>query len=167
MRTPHQKDEIKNLAENLFSTGKLIRDRIYEIQTSCLKQKGHRERFAALTLPQLEVVKLVHQNAPISLIELADLLNVSPPSASQMVDRLVDKGILTRENAEEDRRRVNIQVAPAAVNDIREVEDAVLDSFVSLIKSVGPDTGKQWCDVFNQVNGILEGDIRHESLNAS
>src|SRR5690625_7912342 len=55
-------------------------------------------------MPQLKVLVLLHREGAMSGHRLADQLAVSTPTVSGMVDRLVDRGMLTRRADERDRR---------------------------------------------------------------
>ena len=59
-----------------------------------------------LTTPQLKVVLLLYLNGAARMSELASALGVTLATATGIVDRLVDRDIITRENSREDRRVV-------------------------------------------------------------
>ncbi|MCX5996393.1 MAG: MarR family transcriptional regulator [Chloroflexi bacterium] len=59
-----------------------------------------------LTTPQLKVVLLVYLNGPARMSDLASSLGVTLATATGIVDRLVDRDIVERENSREDRRVV-------------------------------------------------------------
>ena len=94
-------------AHFVFTTGKLIHDRVFQIQSKHLASMGDNGRFGDLSMAQINVLMLIRRMEEVSLTQLAERLGVSPPSASAMVDRLVDKALLTREPSKEDRRRVS------------------------------------------------------------
>lgn len=149
-------EEAEKLARNLVATGKLIRDRIIRAQAHHFRNSGARNRFGDLSLPQLEAARAIRLRSKVSMNELSVLLNVSPPSASAMVDRLVDKGVLNRLPSADDRRKVEISVSPEAIEYMDGIEEAIIQSFVELIEKIGPDTGRRWCDALDQARRILE-----------
>jgi len=59
-----------------------------------------------LTTPQLKVVLLLYLNAAASMSELASALGVTLATATGIIDRLVDRDIVKRENSMKDRRVV-------------------------------------------------------------
>jgi len=59
-----------------------------------------------LTTPQLKVVLLLYLNGAARMSELASALGVTLATATGIMDRLVDRGIVTRENSMADRRVV-------------------------------------------------------------
>ena len=59
-----------------------------------------------LTTPQLKVVLLLYLNGSARMSELAGSLGVTLATASGILDRLVDRDMVERENSREDRRVV-------------------------------------------------------------
>ena len=145
-------------ARYIFSTLKMIRDRIFRAQAAHLAAFGKSATLGDLSIPQFHAIMIVRTLGQVTMTELADRLGVSPPSASAMVDRLVEKGILTREHSVEDRRKVVVRVSPEAIEDIEGVEGTILRSFVELVEKIGPETAGKWCEVLEQVKSVLEND---------
>ncbi len=143
-------------ARYIYTTGRMIYDRIMRISTSAFLNSAKDERFGDLSAPQMNMLLMIRVREAVSVTELASLLGVSPPSVSAMVDRLVERGLLTRTPCPEDRRRVVIQVTPEALKDIAQVEELILGSFVELVEAVGPDTTQKWCEVLRHIKTVLE-----------
>lgn len=61
---------------------------------------------------QLHVLGVLRDGAPITVSHLASRLGISPPSASAIVDRMVDGGLVMRVRGEEDRRVVTVSLSP-------------------------------------------------------
>jgi len=107
---------------------------------------------------QMHLIRMIRDRAEITITELAEKLGVSPPSASVMVDRLVERGILLREQSREDRRKVLVRISPEAVRTIERIEKAILQSFVDLVEKLGPATARKWCEVLDKVQQALKED---------
>jgi DNA-binding MarR family transcriptional regulator len=60
---------------------------------------------------QLRVLLAIDRHGPLNLSTLAARLDLSVPSASRLVDRLVEAGYVTRAVAEHSRREVALAVA--------------------------------------------------------
>lgn len=110
-----------------------------------------------LSLAQLNLLLAVREREEVMLTELAEILAVSPPSVSVMVDRLVDRKLLTRKRATGDRRRVVIKISPDAEQYIAAVEERMVSTFVELVEKVGPETADKWYEVLQQVEQVLTG----------
>lgn len=149
--------EVLTRARYIFTTGRIIHDRIMRISTgACMRIAKEDDRFGELSAPQMNMLIMIRVRQSVSVTELAALLNVSPPSVSAMVDRLVERGLLTRTPSDLDRRKVVIRVSPEALKDIAQVEEMVLASFVELVEAVGPKTTQKWCEVLQQITQVLE-----------
>jgi DNA-binding MarR family transcriptional regulator len=153
-----RENETLEQARYIFSTGKMIRDRIFRAQTVHLAARGKSEAFGDLSVPQFHAIMIVRTHGQITMTELSDRLGVSPPSASSMVDRLVEKGILTREHSVEDRRKVVVRVSPEAMEDIESVEETILRSFAELVEKIGPEITRKWCQVLERVKSVIQND---------
>jgi DNA-binding MarR family transcriptional regulator len=69
--------------------------------------QGVRARYG-LTGPQLWVVKTLQRNGPMAIGALADALAVHQSSMSVLLDRLEDRGLVTRRRRATDRRVVDV-----------------------------------------------------------
>lgn len=150
------KREALEHARFIFTTGKLIRDRIIRIQASHVEAGGKNGLEGELSLSQLHAVHVIHDCGSVTVGELASALGVSPPSASIMVDRLVEKGLLLREPSREDRRKVLVSISPKALKRIDTIEETILHSFVDLVERIGPKTAQMWCQVLKKVRQVQE-----------
>jgi len=143
-------------ARYIFTTGRMIHDRIMRISTGACMSIAKNDRFGELSAPQMNMIMMIRVREAVSVTELAVLLGVSPPSVSTMVDRLVERGLLSRTPSDQDRRKVVIRVSPEAIKDIALVEEMILGSFVDLVEAVGPETTHKWCEVLEQIKQVLE-----------
>lgn len=144
-------------ARYIFTTGKLIHDQILKIQSrhlSCCNAGP----LTDLSVAQLHVIRVIRSHGEMAMSELADQVGVSPPSASAMVDRLVEKGVLCREHSTRDRRKVVVRISPEGVRKAEEVEAGILRLFVDLVEKLGPDTAEKWCQVLERVKAVLAQD---------
>ncbi len=64
-----------------------------------------------VTLAQYRSLVVLASRGPQGLAPLAESLSVSPSTATRMCDRLVRKGLITRQVDEEDRRLVRLQLS--------------------------------------------------------
>lgn len=62
---------------------------------------------------QLHVLGLLNEIGPTTVSHIAMQLGVTPPSASSIVDRMVDGGLVERQRNEDDRRVVTVSLAAA------------------------------------------------------
>ncbi len=59
-----------------------------------------------VTMPQFKIMLILYIHGPMRMSEIAAGLDVTLPTATSLVDKLVDKGFVARENQTTDRRVV-------------------------------------------------------------
>jgi DNA-binding MarR family transcriptional regulator len=147
-------DKTVEQARFIASVGRKLKDHIFSIQsglhngrTSCQGEE--------LSMAQVQMLMTLQSSGASTISNLAEQLNVSPPSASCMVDRLEDKGFLYRERSTEDRRKVLVRLSKQAASQAERMEGALLAAFLDLVERVGPETAEKWCDVLERVEQVL------------
>jgi DNA-binding MarR family transcriptional regulator len=63
-----------------------------------------------LTVPQFRTLAFVNRNQGSPLCKVADHMGLTSPSASTLVDGLIKRGLMTREDQPDNRRRVRLVV---------------------------------------------------------
>ncbi|HYC19816.1 MAG TPA: MarR family transcriptional regulator [Candidatus Bathyarchaeia archaeon] len=63
-----------------------------------------------LTVPQFRALAFVNRNEGSSLWEVAHHMGLTPPSTSRLVDNLIERGLMARNDHPGDRRRVRLTV---------------------------------------------------------
>lgn len=144
-------------AQYICNTGKIIHDRIVKIQ-SVYFASSQSGALNDLSITQLNAIKILWDSGEMTMSGLADLLGVSPPSASVLVDRLVEKGICCREHSTTDRRKVVVRISPEAEKIAEEITSNILQFFVDLVEKIGIETAQKWCDVLTHVKSVLSED---------
>ena len=108
-----------NLGKELEMKPEMIKDELVE-STLQLTDKAFRDLFPILpkewlsldlTMPQLKVVLLLFTNGPERMSTIASALGVSLATATGVVDRLVEKDMVTREGDPNDRRIVLVRLS--------------------------------------------------------
>ncbi len=66
-----------------------------------------------ITMPQLKILLILYVGGPRRMSDLAAALDVTLPTATSLVDRLVEKHFVERETQQDDRRVVLCQLADA------------------------------------------------------
>jgi MarR family transcriptional regulator, organic hydroperoxide resistance regulator len=87
-----------------------------------------------LTLPQVQVLRILRREGAIPTGKLAICLRISAPATSQLTDRLIRKGLIERKHSEDDRRAVLVRLSPSGrclVDRFRERRDAVFSAALS------------------------------------
>ena len=151
-----QKEESRQIARYIFTNGRVIQDKIIRWHTMQMARGRSKSIYKEVTMAQLHTIMSIYNRGEVSMTELSGLMNVSPPSTSVMVDRLVEKGILVRGQSKGDRRKVMVKISPKAVEGIEEIEEGILQSFTDLVEGIGHETAQKWCEVIEKVKTILD-----------
>lgn len=61
-------------------------------------------RGAGLSLPQMTILLHLHYQGPNEVTQICEMMQVTPAGASQMIDRMVQQGMVRREEVPGDRR---------------------------------------------------------------
>ena len=146
-------------ARYIQDTGRLIHERIYRIKARQMASGPNPKGLEDLSVQQLQTLTAVWHRKAVSITELAAVMGVSPPSASAMVDRLMEKKLLTREPHPDDRRKVVVRVTPLFEASAEKVEAGIMHTFVDLVKKIGPDAASQWCGILAMIKNHLDADL--------
>jgi DNA-binding MarR family transcriptional regulator len=106
----------------------------------------------------------IDERGELSIKELADVLHVTAPSASAMVDRLVEMGMLIREQSQHDRREVRVRLSESGGIHLQDMERQILDYIRALLIQLGPSCSAQWCDVYARIRDIIAAEMRSEAV---
>lgn len=150
-----QENKTLEQARFILSTGKMVHDRVNRIISEHMINCDSCEQLRDLSITQLHAIMKIKYSGQVNMTELAEMMDVSPPSASAMVDRLVERGLLVREHSTEDRRKVVVKISPGAMENSREIENTLLTFFVSIVEKIGPETTQQWCDVLAKIKSVI------------
>jgi MarR family transcriptional regulator for hemolysin len=88
-------------------------DELLEVIPMVMKEIRSQMRSQAsseLTVPQFRTLAFVNRNEGSPLCKVADHMGLTSPSASKLVDGLIKRGMMTREDQPDDRRRVRLVV---------------------------------------------------------
>jgi DNA-binding MarR family transcriptional regulator len=103
-----------------------------------IRVEMRRGRGSDLSVPQFRTLRFVQVHADSTLSNLADHLGLTLPSVSKLVDGLVKKGLLIRQEAANDRRYLSLALTPAGesiVNSARAGAQARLVEKLSCLSS--------------------------------
>lgn len=147
-------EKIVENARFIFTVGKKMRDHIHRVNMQAHVRHG-KMMDDDISVAQLHTLMIVNGCGECTISELAKQLDVSAPSASTMVERLVEKTLVERQRSQEDRRVVVVRVTETAGQHIKKIEQAVLDSFVSIVEKIGHKDAEKWCEVLRSVEKVL------------
>jgi DNA-binding MarR family transcriptional regulator len=86
----------------------------------------HQGQPQCLSLSQLRVLYFLQRRSPSSLSAVAAYLDVTRPTMSVMIERLVQRGLVQRTNDPIERRRIALSLTPQGKTELDQVYNATL-----------------------------------------
>jgi DNA-binding MarR family transcriptional regulator len=114
---------------------------------------------ANVTVPQVLMMNYMLKSAVTTPSELAFALKLSPSSTSQMVDRLVKSGFLTRFKDTDDRRRKTIGITARAKHFLAELGRLRVEEFEIGVSPLSPETRQELANVIASALGELRAGL--------
>lgn len=142
-------------AREIYGTARLLQDRIIRLEAHGARVDGDVSFGKDLTFPQWNALKTVSECEQVTIKSLSAALQVSAPSASAMVERLVEMGMLVREQSTTDRREVLVRVTETGRVKIEEMDAIVLSTISDLMDKLTETEVQQWCALYRRVREII------------
>ena len=102
-----------------------------------------------VTVPQYRALVVLASKGPQRVVALADALEVTPPTATRMCDRLVRKGLVRRRTAREDRREVRLSLTSEGSDLVAEVTRRLREEISRLLEQIPPASQRALVDLFD------------------
>jgi len=110
----------------------------------------------SITHSQWIVLHLVKKNRSINIKDLANLLDITSSAATQIVDGLVNKGLLSRKRNPDDRRTLKIELSEESKNQFDSIKNNSFKTLSSFFDALDDDELSKYCELNNKiVNEIL------------
>ncbi len=87
------------LASNIFNIGRLIKEKIRS--SDCLND---------FTYLEFEILKFIERERETTMKSITDYLHIKPPSATPVINKLVDSGNIKRIQKSDDKRVIHIEL---------------------------------------------------------
>jgi len=101
----------------------------------------------ALSLVHLSVLALLEARGPLPMSAVAEALDVSQASATGIIDRMEERGIVERQRAQDDRRVVSIHLTEGGVAVFRDMVEQRRARLRRVLGELTPD----------EIEGFLKG----------
>lgn len=104
-----------------------------------------------LTMPQLKVLLILSRQSQLTSGKLANLLGITPPTATGILDRLVAQGLVRRQEDPTDRRVVRLGLTEAGqglVDKLFEQRDQVLRNYLEEMQEEDKEALRQGLQAF-------------------
>jgi DNA-binding MarR family transcriptional regulator len=110
-----------------------------------------------LTMAQMVTLHCLEHLTVQSVSRIAEILRLSLPATSHLVDRLVRAGLVARTEDPTDRRAKRVELTPEGSVFIRKLEAARTREVSQVLNHLSPDARKRLADAFSLVIEELAG----------
>lgn len=94
---------------------------------------------SVLTLTQIKTIAFLYHHGEATITELSTGLAVGLPSVSEMIDRLEDRGFVSRSVDKRDRRRVVVSLTPESEAVARRIHDLRREQVRTALERLAPE----------------------------
>ena len=128
---------MKLMSELVEETARQVLDTIPLVMRT-IRTEFRNQRSNDLSVPQFRALAYINSNDGISLSSLANHIGLTLPSMSKLVDGMVSRGLVDRDEHQEDRRRICLRLTSQGKNELEAVhnhtEAFLADKLSSLTK---------------------------------
>jgi DNA-binding MarR family transcriptional regulator len=104
-----------------------------------------------LTLPQLVALHVLRYRGPSTISGISATLNLSASATSTLIDKAVEKGVVTRTEDPEDRRQKRLELTYSGNELLDRLNSARTEEFNRAFSSLGPELQIRLIGIFEQV----------------
>jgi MarR family transcriptional regulator for hemolysin len=129
----------------MFTTPEEAASELLEVVPVVMKEirsEMRSQRSPDLTVPQFRALAFIDRNKGASLSAVANHMGLTLPSTSRLVDVLIDRRLLTREDNPADRRRVKLGVTSRGLTILGNSRRGTLDYLAKKLSGVSADDRK-------------------------
>jgi len=82
-----------------------------------------------ITMPQFNILRILRgAKEMISVNTVKDRMIEKSPNTTRLMDKLIDKQLISRERCEDDRRVVYVQIAEKGLELLKQIDESISDS---------------------------------------
>jgi DNA-binding MarR family transcriptional regulator len=139
------------LVENILKTAdKLFRKLLPSVPDELLTMD--------ITMPQMKIMLFLYLHGPMRMSDLASGLNVTLPTATSLVDKLVEKNFLVRETQPDDRRVVLCLLSKEGQNAFARIWESAANRCRQLLGTMEADQVRQFNELLENMLESAETD---------
>jgi DNA-binding MarR family transcriptional regulator len=135
---------------------------IRQIVRKISEHSKHLSRDLGLTLPQLLCLRAIGKatqeepNAAVTVVQVAQLVQLSPATVSRIIDRLERAGLVTRERMAQDRRKVRLNLTPRGLERYETLPVGLQERFLERLDKLPSDEREQLLRALRKVTDMME-----------
>ena len=141
-----------------------------EVHEDCRKFRGHMQRFSlvftagmnnmlgrgGINLPQYNTMCILQEQGSVKMGDLARQLGVTMGAATNIADKLVRSGSVSRQRDEHDRRVVRLELTAKGKRQVGEVDETFVQFCTGVMQQLDAETRKRFLEQFGQVLDMMQ-----------
>jgi len=128
-----------------------------------IRSQMRSRRSPDLTVPQFRTLAFVDRNKDTSLSAVANHMGLTLPSTSKLVDGLITRGMLTREDNPADRRRVKLGVTNHGLIILETSRQGTLTYLAEKIANINPEDREVIVKAMNALRPVFISGARTQA----
>ncbi len=110
-----------------------------ELSNEVANFRGKKIKEAGLSFHSLLIVNHLYKQPGTTQSDLSELMSVSKPTTSSLVDTLVRKNLLTRKTDESDRRKITLHLTEEGTALVNSIRNDVILSFRKMLSTLSKE----------------------------
>lgn len=120
------------------------------------KTGWHDKKIAGFNPSEFRILATIQRegnekNIELKISEISQILKVTPPTVTQIINTLEKNGLVERTIDPEDRRAVKIKLTPTGFEAIKKAREAFTETFIGLIDYLGEEESEHLAELLNKV----------------
>jgi MarR family transcriptional regulator, organic hydroperoxide resistance regulator len=116
----------------------------------------HHAAGSAITMRQYQTLILLSVHTHLTVSELCDKLTLAASTCTELVNRLLQLGMVEKHSEEVDRRQVGIQLTEAGREVMEQRQRDMVAMFERLLAEFNPDEAVELLGAFEKINALLQ-----------
>jgi DNA-binding MarR family transcriptional regulator len=133
-----------------------IRQLMDVITTRSMRERSHFVKASGLSMPQFGILMHLYYSTNCGISHLGEYMDISAPAASQIVDRLVQHGLVERTEDPNDRRAKQLTLTPKGLELIETGITARTRWVDDLVKSLALEDYDKIASTFGKLTEVVQ-----------
>ncbi|MBF0530532.1 MAG: MarR family transcriptional regulator [Deltaproteobacteria bacterium] len=149
-------NELRDQIRLIIHAYELYETSLDRVIQTWIRKYGKKDVIGKLRFSQAQALLAIWRIEPCNLSRVARVFKITKGAASQMIQRLIDSGVVIRRQNPENHREVIIEIKSETRTFFKEVDGEILRWMEELSMKLGPETMAQWYEVMGKLRDILQ-----------
>ena len=104
-----------------------------------------------ISFPQYFLLGFLAQKCELTMTEIAKKMGHSTAAATGLVDRLEKLGHVKRGHAQDDRRKILVEITPSGLRIVGEVRDDMVNNLLKMMEQLEPNEQRSWIQIYEKI----------------